>query len=32
VIRLAPVPLYSSYHDCWRAAAALSELYPVRVA
>jgi kynureninase len=23
VIRLAPVPLYSSYHDCWRAAEAL---------
>ena len=30
VIRLAPVPLYSSYHDCWRAAAALRELLPVR--
>jgi kynureninase len=28
VIRLAPVPLYSSYHDCWRAASALSDLYP----
>ena len=26
VLRLAPVPLYSSYHDCWRAAAALGEL------
>jgi kynureninase len=26
VLRLAPVPLYSSYHDCWRAAAALAEL------
>ncbi|MDP9796535.1 kynureninase [Catenuloplanes nepalensis] len=24
VIRLAPVPLYSSYHDCWRAATALA--------
>jgi kynureninase len=23
-IRLAPVPLYSTYHDCWRAAEALS--------
>jgi kynureninase len=22
-MRLAPVPLYSSYHDCWRAAEAL---------
>ena len=20
VLRLAPVPLYSTYHDCWRAA------------
>ena len=28
VIRLAPVPLYSSYHDCWRAASALADLYP----
>ncbi|GAA3767180.1 kynureninase [Plantactinospora mayteni] len=26
VIRLAPVPLYSTYHDCWRAAEALSRL------
>lgn len=24
VLRLAPVPLYSSYHDCWRAADALA--------
>jgi kynureninase len=23
IMRLAPVPLYSSYHDCWRAAEAL---------
>ena len=30
VIRLAPVPLYSSYHDCWRAARALRELLPGR--
>ena len=30
VIRLAPTPLYSSYHDCWRAAAALRELVPAR--
>ncbi len=30
VIRLAPVPLYSSYHDCWRAAMALRELLPAR--
>ncbi|MDW5323622.1 kynureninase [Plantactinospora sp. KLBMP9567] len=26
VIRLAPVPLYSTYHDCWRAAEALARL------
>jgi kynureninase len=26
IIRLAPVPLYTSYHDCWRAAAALAAL------
>ncbi|MFD2416250.1 kynureninase [Amycolatopsis pigmentata] len=26
VVRLAPVPLYSSYHDCWRAATALKEV------
>jgi kynureninase len=24
VVRLAPVPLYSTYHDCWRAAHALA--------
>jgi kynureninase len=30
VIRLAPTPLYSSYHDCWRAAAALRQLLPPR--
>jgi kynureninase len=23
IVRLAPVPLYSTYHDCWRAAEAL---------
>ena len=23
IIRFAPVPLYSTYHDCWRAADAL---------
>jgi kynureninase len=28
VLRLAPVPLYSSYHDCWRAATALAEVVP----
>jgi kynureninase len=26
VLRLAPVPLYSTYHDCWRAASALNEV------
>jgi kynureninase len=26
ILRLAPVPLYNSYHDCWRAAAALADL------
>ena len=24
VVRFAPVPLYSTYHDCWRAARALA--------
>jgi kynureninase len=28
VMRLAPVPLYSTYHDCWRAADALGRLVP----
>lgn len=28
VIRFAPVPLYSSYLDCWRAAVALADLLP----
>ncbi len=28
VLRLAPVPLYSLYHDCWRAARALAEAVP----
>lgn len=26
VIRLSPVPLYSTYHDCWRAVTALAAL------
>jgi kynureninase len=30
VVRLAPVPLYSSYHDCWRAVDALAELIKVQ--
>ena len=25
-IRLAPVPLYSTYHDCWRAADAVAAI------
>jgi kynureninase len=30
VVRLAPVPLYSSYHDCWRAVDALTRLIALR--
>ena len=30
VLRFAPTPLYSSYHDCWRAATGLSALLPAR--
>lgn len=30
VVRLAPAPLYSSYHDCWRAAGALAQALPER--
>jgi kynureninase len=26
VVRLAPVPLYSTFHDCWRAATGLMEV------
>jgi kynureninase len=26
ILRLAPVPLYSTYHDCWRAVTALAQL------
>jgi kynureninase len=28
VVRFAPVPLYSTHHDCWRAADALARLVP----
>jgi kynureninase len=28
IIRLAPVPLYSTFHDCWRAADALAHSVP----
>jgi kynureninase len=24
IVRFAPVPLYSTFHDCWRAAVALA--------
>ncbi len=30
VIRFAPVPLYTSYEDCWRAVDALREVLPPR--
>jgi kynureninase len=26
ILRLAPVPLYSTHHDCWRAAQALARI------
>jgi kynureninase len=26
VIRLAPAPMYNTFHDCWRAAVALGEV------
>jgi kynureninase len=26
VIRLAPVPMYCTFHDCWRAVTALAEV------
>jgi kynureninase len=28
IVRLAPAPLYTTFHDCWRAAAALAEELP----
>jgi kynureninase len=28
VLRLAPIPLYSTYHDCWRAVEALARAVP----
>jgi kynureninase len=30
IVRFAPVPLYSTYHDCWRAATGLRALLPER--
>jgi kynureninase len=26
VVRLAPAPMYNTFHDCWRAATALAEV------
>jgi kynureninase len=28
VVRMAPVPMYNTFHDCWRAATALAEVVP----
>jgi kynureninase len=28
IVRMAPVPLYASYHDAWRAARALADTTP----
>ena len=30
IVRLAPVPLYCTYHDCWRAARALVDVLGMR--
>jgi kynureninase len=30
VLRFAPAPLYNTFHDCWRAAAALDEVVAAR--
>lgn len=30
IVRFAPTPLYSTYEDCWRAAAALASVLPHR--
>lgn len=30
IVRFAPIPLYTSYEDCWRAAAALAAVVPRR--
>lgn len=30
IVRFAPIPLYSSYRDCWRAACALAAVVPKR--
>lgn len=31
IVRFAPVPLYSTYHDCWRVAQALAAIFPKTV-
>lgn len=28
VIRFAPIPFHSTFHDCWRAVNALAKLVP----
>ena len=30
IVRFAPIPLYNSYEDCWRAANALAAVVPTR--
>lgn len=30
IIRIAPTPLYNTFHDCWRAAEALAAVVPAR--
>ncbi|WP_067438727.1 kynureninase [Nocardioides jensenii] len=30
VVRLAPVPMYCTFHDCWRAARAMAEVVTAR--
>jgi kynureninase len=30
IVRFAPIPLYTSYLDCWRAADALMQVLPLR--
>ncbi len=30
IVRFAPVPLYSTYHDCWRVAQALAAIFPTK--
>jgi len=30
IVRFAPIPLYTSYRDCWRAACALAAVVPLK--